>query len=472
MSKPESSINSDIESGLPDTIGLDKIPDAVLIADAETRRIVYTNAAATELFRCQPGDLVGRPQTDLHPAGEADAYAEAFERGLRDQRVNRLQSGDPLFIKTVGGDSVPVEITVQTITVEGNGYLMGIFREASDQLARERALKKTTGRLEALLEALPVPVCVLDTDGTVKRWNQAAEETLGYTADQLIGQQYSLLIDTEEFASLLERVGTGETIEDYRTDIRARDGSRIPVEVDVRPIYDDGSVSGIVGIATDLSDRDQRKQQLDILHRVARHNLRNELTVIRGWGEAVEDTGFETGKAIAEIMNASDRLLELSDEIGNIQRPVSEERHGTTSRDISSLLTTLSEQLLTNESVVDTELAAKSTAGQVRAKAVEATSELFDTMFQCNGSAAVRLEVDAADNHITLFVTSDTPMFCSGDRVLIQEGTETALDHASGLKTARSYLAIQSVGGAVSLESGPTDAPATSLRIEFPRVDM
>jgi PAS domain S-box-containing protein len=456
---------------LYESIALDRIPDAIVIADAETRRIVRVNEAATELFRCQRRDLVGCLQTELHPAGEAEKYVEAFQRGLENQRVNRLASGAPLFIKTADGDSVPVEINVSLIEQDGSEYLMGTFREASEQLARERALERATGRLEALVKSIPVPVAVIDTDGIVKRWNRAAEKTLGYTAEEVIGERDSLFINPDEYASLLERVTSGEAIHEYNSTLRAKDGSRIPAVINARPIYEDGTVTGVVGTAADTSDRQQREQQLELLHRMARHNLRNELTVIRAWGEMVADTDSDNEEASTMIVNASDRLLELSDEVRSIPRAVSENQQDMQTRAISRLVTGLSEQLRANESVAETEVTADSTAGQIQARAAEAVSELFSNLFNCGERATAHLRIATADSYTNLFVTSDTPLFCTGERVLIEQGTETPLQHASGLEIAQSYLTVKSVGGAITLESGTADAPATDLQVEIPRAD-
>jgi PAS domain S-box-containing protein len=462
------------------TVGLDSVPDAVLVADAESRRIVRVNTAAEEMFGRDAADLVGRRQTALHPADETETYVEAFQRGLDNQRVNRLESGEPLFVETADNGRVPVEINVRQITSDGDNYLMGVFREASEQLARERALEQTTNRLETLLDVLPVPVTVLDTDGVVERWNQAAERVLGYTAAEVVGQRYSLFTDAEEFASLLDRVADGETFRDHRTTLRASDGSRVAVGINVRPIYEGDTVSGIVGTAVDLSDRHQREQQLDILHRMARHNFRNELSVIRGWAEALEGgvVGDETDRsdsgpreATEKITAASDRLLKLSEEVVNIGNAVSGRDQGTAPREVRALVSTLSEQLQTNESVADIEVTNRSVSGQVRTKAVDAASRLFDNLLGRSEDVKIHMETDSADNYTELRLTGDTPLFGEGERTLIQRGTETALRHASGLEIARAYLTIQSLGGSVELDCGASGVPAARLRVELPRVD-
>lgn len=455
-----------------ESIALDLIPDAVLIADADTRRIVRVNEAATDLFHCQRNDLVGCRQTELHPRENADEYITAFQKGLTNKRVNRLESGEPLFIETADGQSVPVEINVELLTTDGNNYLMGIFRETSEQLAREQALKQTTTRLEALLEATPVPVAVTNTAGIVEQWNQAAERTFGYTADSIIGEPYSLFIDPAEFTSQFSRVLDGEILRNYTTTLRGNDGSRVPVVIDACPVYIDDTVTGVVGTAIDVSDRQQREQQLDLLHRMARHNLRNELSVIRGWGEMITDEGCDFEKASRKIESASDRLLEMSEEVRGIPRVVADEHQGTRTRAISTVVPELSEQLRANDSVSTAETTVDSAAGQIRAKAAEAVSKLFNNLLRCDDGATANLTVTTADSYARLLTTSDTPLLCSGERVLIRQGAETPLQHASGLKIARSYLTLRSVGGAIVVDEGSSGVPATRLQVEIPRADI
>jgi PAS domain S-box-containing protein len=473
-----------LSDGVDIAVGLDSVPDAVLIADAESRRIVRVNTAAEELFRCGGDDLVGRLQTELHPSEDKAAYVEAFQRGLDGQRVDRLQSGDPVFIETSDGERIPVEITVERITADGDDYLMGVFREVSDQLARERALEQTTSRLETLLDALPVPVGVFDTDGAVEQWNQAAEEVFGYTAAEIVGQRYPLFTDDGELDLLLDRVTDGETLQNYRTTLRARDGSRVPVAINVRPIYEGGSISGVVGTAVDLSERHQREQQLDLLHRMARHNFRNELSVIRGWSMALrdddsaersdetgEDGGIDPQEATANIIAASDRLLQLSEEVVSIRNAVSDRDRQIRPVGIDELVSTLSERLRSNEHVSAVTVTDQSASGQVRAKAAEATSELFGDLFDGRDGTSVHLDAETADSYTRLCLDGDARPFHEGEQTLIQQGTETALRHASGLTIARAYLTIQSIGGTVELDRGHTGVPAASLQVELPRVD-
>ena len=127
---------------------LQAAPDPVFVADAETREILETNAAAAE-FRGQPReDIVGLSLTDLCP--DADAYCDFFETGTENAVTRRsLANGDPVYAVTASGERIPVEVSITTVEINGSSVIYGIFRDISDRLVYERTL---TGLNEAMRE--------------------------------------------------------------------------------------------------------------------------------------------------------------------------------------------------------------------------------------------------------------------------------------------------------------------------------
>jgi PAS domain S-box-containing protein len=116
-------------------------PDPVFVADAETGEIVEVNEAAAA-FRGQPREeIVGLQQTDLHPETETGRYRDLFERHVDDGGAKRrLPDGSPIYAVTGDGDRIPVEISVETIELERETVIYGVFRDISDQLTYQRAL--------------------------------------------------------------------------------------------------------------------------------------------------------------------------------------------------------------------------------------------------------------------------------------------------------------------------------------------
>jgi len=120
---------------------LQAAPDPIFVADAETGEIIEVNEAA-EAFRGQPREeIVGRHQRELHPPEAETAYCDLFERHIAEGGTKRrLPDGSPIYAVTADGDRIPVEISVETIELDGQTVVYGIFRDISEQLAYERAL--------------------------------------------------------------------------------------------------------------------------------------------------------------------------------------------------------------------------------------------------------------------------------------------------------------------------------------------
>jgi len=464
---------ADRDRPLPESLlnlSVDSLPDAVLLADVDTRRIVEANTAAGELFNCRIDDLIGRHQLDLHPPDDED-YTEAFTRAMEGKRVNRLRNGQPIYIETMDGQHIPVEINIQRLETADGVFLLGVFREIADQLYRERRLEATSSRLETLLDALPVPAAVLDTDGTVERWNRAAETTFGYDADAVVGQQYPLFVDDDELGRVIERSLAGDRLDGYETHHRARDGSRMPVELYASPVYQNGRFAGIVGTAIDLSNRQQRDQQLGILHRVLRHNLRNELAVIRGWTRQLSADDPEQSEAIEHIETASDRLLELSEQAKRIRTGLLEDVRDPGSIPITKALSLLSTQV-TERDGPTMRVVADPASETICHRGQQAISQLLDNVLNHVDETTLELTVETHDRHVVLQLTAPVPVLPAGARAFIDTGEETALEHGNDLGVAKAYLMVESIGGTVAIRSDVENTLASTLVVELPRMDV
>ena len=118
--------------------------DAIVVADADTGLIVSVNQQAQRLLG-RPGEsLVGRHQSDLHPAAERERYRDIFRHHIakggvvRDMRVVRAD-----------GEQVPVDIGAATIEVGGQRLALGIFRDVTDRHYIEEAFRAINASLEA-----------------------------------------------------------------------------------------------------------------------------------------------------------------------------------------------------------------------------------------------------------------------------------------------------------------------------------
>src|SRR5207245_2593260 len=85
-------------------------------------------------------------------------------------------------------------------------------------------------------------------DGIITSWNQAAERTLGYTADEIVGKHISTLMPpehSEDTTEILERIRRGERVGHFETKRLTKDGRIMDVSLSISPIRDaDGKIIG------------------------------------------------------------------------------------------------------------------------------------------------------------------------------------------------------------------------------------
>jgi len=257
-------------------------------------------------------------------------------------------------------------------------------------------------------------------------------------------------------------------LDGYETQHRARDGSRVPVELYARPLYEDGTFSGLIGASVDLSDRKQREQQLSVLHRVLRHNLRNELGLIRGWAQTLEPEHSET---VDTITAASERLLALSEEATRIRAGLKGNVQTPSSTSITETLSHLSEQVDERDTATLT-VATEPESAAICRRGKQAVSQLLESVLEHTETPAIELAAETYNQHVVLKLMAPTSVLPPGTRSFVRTGSETALSHSDDLQVTKAYLIIESLGGNVTIPADTGSASANALLIELPRMDV
>lgn len=107
-------------------------------------------------------------------------------------------------------------------------------------------------------------IIVTRLDGVITSWNRGAERVFGFVADEMQGRSILALIPNDrssEFSSVLDRVRSGASIDDFATVRRTKDGRRLDVVLNVAPIRDEtGRVVSAVMVARDLTAQRQAER--------------------------------------------------------------------------------------------------------------------------------------------------------------------------------------------------------------------
>lgn len=439
-------------------ISVDMMPDATVVAHTDSGIIIDVNEATEDLFNSTADNLIGKNQWELHPKGDKELYQEAFKRGTDGERVDRLKNGEPVYIKTADNQLVPVEINVNVVRSAGEQYIIGAFRDISEQIERENELRGTTSRLNTLLDTLPVPVSIVDIDGTVTLWNREATRVLGYEEEEVIGEEYSYFTDDKEFINLLSRCLEGESISGHRTIIRAKNGRRVPIELYANPVYEDGEITSILGVSVDLSNREQRERQLNVLQRVLRHNLRNEVSIIKGWIGQIKENGCSEN-SIARIEQSSEDLIELTNQVKDIRNVLDKDENQTTPMELETFESKIQTDTIEVDYIDD------SNDLFIPARGVKLISKIIDECSKNTDSNNISVSINNDENFVTVIIQSDDQLLPDSEMSYLSDGIETPLDHADDLSIAYVYILAKSVGGEIRAISN------TCISVEIPKLD-
>ena len=146
----------------------------------------------------------------------------------------------------------------------------GSLRRPSREQQQTKAvrLRQSEERYRVLVEAVgDYAILLLDPDGIIQTWNAGVEQVQGYTAEQVIGQHFSLFYAPDAVARgwpahELKVAREKGRFEDEGWRIR-RDGDRFWANVIITALFDDnGVLTGFTKITRDLTDRRRQEEML------------------------------------------------------------------------------------------------------------------------------------------------------------------------------------------------------------------
>lgn len=113
-------------------------------------------------------------------------------------------------------------------------------------------------RYAVIVDSTEDSVITVTLDGQVRDWNPGATRLYGYTAEEMVGRDSATLLhddDKEAFATAFARVMAQGHAEIEAVALR-KDGSTVEIFATLSAIRDDdGTVTGVVGIARDVTER-------------------------------------------------------------------------------------------------------------------------------------------------------------------------------------------------------------------------
>lgn len=304
----------------------------------------------------------------------------------------------------------------------------------------ERALTRETDDL----------MFVVDSDDRLITINETAVDTLSLSRADVLGAPVRGILtrDSEQ----LERaetvpVQTTEGVRQYDPQVsRVRDGH--------------GNDIGATLSLRDVTDRNLREQRLAVLNRVLRHNLRNEIDVVKSHAEQLG----RDDKAVNPIIDAADRIASLGQQAHRIDRYVSETAEDVTV-DLDALVRSALETVDADEAdvTVSVETPASATLTTNRRAVVGALESVLDNAVRYAHSA-VTVTIESRPDEYVVRVADDGPGIPESELESLDAGTESPLQHSTGLGLWQLKWAVTTLNGELAFNT--TDG--TTVEIVVP----
>jgi diguanylate cyclase (GGDEF)-like protein/PAS domain S-box-containing protein len=194
-------------------------------------------------------------------------------------------------------------------------------RELSDRIAAqqqtEAALRQTSRKFEALIDASPLAIILRDRDGRIESWNAAAQRIFGWSEREVRGKDPPIWPSdrSEEVAGVRERLLQGETVAEIETVRRRKDGTLIEVRMSGAPVHDaSGETVGQLTIVADVTERKRGERRQNLLHAIT--VLLSEARTIDEAMQKVIQTmcdGFDYVYGARWVLESSERLLRCAE---------------------------------------------------------------------------------------------------------------------------------------------------------------
>jgi PAS domain S-box-containing protein len=244
-----------------------------IVAYAPDGTILTWNHGAEVIFGYAADEVIGGPFSVVMPAERRAGLEEYTQLVLQERAIpHRRGIG-------VRKDGRRIHVSVTSWPVRDHlGETTAVATTIRDVTNQQEA-KEAQEMLASIVTSSEDAISSATLDGTISTWNQGAEAMLGYTREEILGENVSLLAPPgrgDRLAKILETVKKGEAIGPFDTVLRAKNGTGVNVSFSIFPIRNaDGEVVGTSGIARGIAQRLRTERKLreseDLFHQVFEH---------------------------------------------------------------------------------------------------------------------------------------------------------------------------------------------------------
>lgn len=347
---------------------------------------------------------------------------------------------------SIGFDPTPIAVAASGGMLATAVRKFGLFRRVP-----------VPGRVarEAVIEAMDDGVLVVDSTGRIVDINPNGAAIIGCSTAEAIGLQAADQVPGFERA----REAGDET-----TVIYDRGGAKRYLNVRIST-FPGNRRDGAVVALRDVTADQRREQRLDVLNRVLRHNLRNDLNVVHGYAEHLESEQTYKAEAVQRIKRRSESLMSTGEKARAVEEFL--DREGQSVVEVQTLIEHEVERLRTQYNSVDVSVGAVPEQAHCQDAISPVVRDLLENAVEHNTTDTPEVRIDAQRHggELVLTISDNGPGIPDAERAVLERGEETPLEHGSGLGLWLVVWGLRELNGTVEFDDSAEAGCTVIVRV-------
>ena len=307
--------------------------NGVLIARFSEPHLVFVNQTLAEMLGYTADEMMGFSQRQiLELVHEEDreklykSFEESFEGRHPPVRLYcRIYRKDKSVIL--------MEMSSNIVVYKGEPAVQATFLDVTERELEERTLRESEEMYRSLFELAPDGIITFNLKGFITSANPAYFRITGFKEEQIIGRHFmkigvSRVRDIPKYLELFAALVRGEQPPPIEFPFIHSDGSLRWGEGHYALIKVRGKRE-VIATARDITDRRNADEKLKVVGKLARHDIRNKMSIIGGYISLLKMKANEeqaVKESVNEIYKAMDQISMIMDFAADYERLDSEKK--------------------------------------------------------------------------------------------------------------------------------------------------
>lgn len=285
---------------------LDNLPLGIYFKD-KNLKYIEVNKSFVTMLGLTKAEIIGKTDKELNLNNLPSEYEELDKQILKDKKTITNYERENICPK---GNKY-LSSTTKVPYLDKNGEVIGIIGVVTDiteQKKHEIALAESEQKFRAITNSANDAIILINNNGKIALWNNAAKEIFGYTKSEILGKNLHNILPVEKYKeqahkafSNFTKTGKGKLInKTTEVDGLKKDGSIIPLEISISAIKIKSKWNA-VGVIRDISIRKKHEQEIikskekiELAHKNIMANIR--------YAETIQNSLIPSCQTVKEIL--------------------------------------------------------------------------------------------------------------------------------------------------------------------------